>query len=315
MTALDSALKAFVKDKKFRNKGSLCVALVTTEHARKFGLPLDANILLTVQGGQVLGLGKAAVQKILVKHGIDRVLAEEGGRTSRGSIDNMRSYTSFLNDTFAANGAIDLDYVEKFWISEVEGFFAGKPFKLRLDGSLSLRTVIKSLMTQAEDRQKSSPGTMYHGTLMQHLCGAKLDLVLGVGKFAHNGSNVSDQKPDRTGDFDIGDVSIHVSTSPGEALIRKCAANIDAGRRPLIVTTRKGVPMAEGLAENAGISERLDVIEFEQFIATNLHELGKFEADQRRLKVGELIDRYNDIVEEFETDPSLKIELSSGKSN
>jgi hypothetical protein len=314
MTALDAALRRFVKDKKFRNKGALCVALVTTEHARKLGLPLDANTLLTAQGGQVLGLGKAAVQKILAKNGINRVLAEEGGRTSRGSIDNMRSYSAFLNETFAASGAIDLDYVEQFWISEVLGFFAGKPFKLRLDGAISLRRMIRSLMVQAEDRQKSSPGTMYHGTLMQHLCGAQLDLVLGVGKFSHNGSNVSDQKPDRTGDFDIGDVSIHVSTSPGEALIRKCAANIDAGRRPLIVTTRKGVPMAEGLAENASIAERLDVIEFEQFIAMNLHELGQFEADQRRFKISELIDRYNEIVQEFETDPSLKIELSSGKS-
>ena len=73
--------------------------------------------------------------------------------------------------------------------------------------------------------------------------------------------------------------------------------------------------IAEGLAENIGIADRLDVIEFEQFIATNLHELGKFEAEKRRVKVGELVERYNAIVDTFETYPSLRIDLSSGKAS
>ena len=57
-----SALKAFTKDRKFQGKGPLCVALVMTAHARKFGLPLDPEKLLTDGGGQVLGPGKSAVQ-------------------------------------------------------------------------------------------------------------------------------------------------------------------------------------------------------------------------------------------------------------
>ena len=40
--------------------------------------------LLTEGGGQVFGLGKSAVQSILHRHDITRVLASEGGRTSRG---------------------------------------------------------------------------------------------------------------------------------------------------------------------------------------------------------------------------------------
>lgn len=313
MIDLDKALTDFATRRRFRSKGPLCVALVVTDHARK-GLPLDPEQLLTAQGGQVLGLGKSAVQKILEKHGITRLLASEGGRTSRGSIDNMRSYVGLLNELHATS-IVDLDSVEEFWIRQVEAFFAGKPFKLRLDSSLGLRAVIRNLVGQAEERQKASAGTMYHGMMMQHLVGAKLDLVLGLGNVAHNGANTSDQKPDRTGDFDIGDVSIHVSTSPSEALIQKCAANFDAGRRPMIVTTRKGVVIAEGLAENIGIADRLDVIEFEQFIATNLHELGRFETEQRRIKVGELVTRYNEIVDKFETDPSLQIEIASGKAS
>src|SRR5690606_17238320 len=56
--ALRNALVTFNKQQKFSRKGPLCVALVITQHARKMGLPLDPDKLLTEAGGQVLGLGK-----------------------------------------------------------------------------------------------------------------------------------------------------------------------------------------------------------------------------------------------------------------
>lgn len=120
MTDLLTALRDFNKDRKFNRKGPLCVALVVTQHARKMGLPLDPDKLLTDAGGQVLGLGKGAVQAVLNRHGITRVLAAEGGRTSRGSISNMREYVAFLNGQ-AASGAVDLDAVEAFWTAKASG--------------------------------------------------------------------------------------------------------------------------------------------------------------------------------------------------
>ena len=57
-------LAAFTAKKSFRGKGPLSVALVVTQHARKMGLPLDSEKLLTEGGGQVLGLGKGAVQAV-----------------------------------------------------------------------------------------------------------------------------------------------------------------------------------------------------------------------------------------------------------
>lgn len=142
---------------------------------------------------------------------------------------------------------------------------------------------------------------------------AKLDLILGIGVIDHHSSNTNDQGAGRTGDFDVGDVSIHVSTSPTEALIRKCQENINAARRPVIVTTSRGSVLAEGLAGNARIADRLDVIEFEQFLATNIYEMGQFAPDQRRVKIEELVERYNSIVDAHETDPSLRIEIAQGR--
>jgi hypothetical protein len=299
-------LAEFVANHSFRGKGPLSVALVVTQHARKLGLPLDPEKLLTEGGGQVLGLGKGAVQAILKRHGIARVLASEGGRTSRGSLNNMREYVAFLN---ALKGNADLDSIEAFWIERVNQFFAGKPFKIRLDASRSLRTVMRDVIAQAVERQKSAPGMYYAGAVLQHLVGAKLDCALGKGKFEHNSFSTADAPSGRAGDFFIGDVVIHVTTSPGEGVIEKCRDNLNDGYRPILVTLQHGLTVAEGLAANVGLGDRIDIFEIEQFVALNLYEIGKFGADGRKTAVTDLVDRYNEVVEEFETDPSLKIEL------
>jgi Domain of unknown function (DUF4928) len=286
----------------------LCVALVVTQHAMGKGLPLNANELVTGGGGQVLGLGKSAVQAVLKRHDVARVLASEGGRTSRGSLGNMREYVAFLND-LASKSTIDLDVVESYWIERVHEFFAAKPFRIKLDASRSLRTVVGDVLAQTEDRQRLTPGMYYAGAVLQHLVGAKLDCALGTGHFEHNCFSTADAPGGRVGDFLIGDVAIHVTTSPGEAVISKCADNLNDGLRPMLVTLQRGLTVAEALAENAGVGDRIDVFEVEQFIALNLYELGKFAATGRQTAVRDVVNRYNEIVDEFETDPSLKIEV------
>lgn len=299
---------AFTAAKNFRGKGPLSVALVVTQHAKTMGLPLDTERLITEGGGQVLGLGKGAVQSILKRHGISRVLAAEGGRTSRGSLNNMREYVAFLNGLHQ-KGKVDLEAIEAYWIDRVQEFFAGKPFKIKLDASRSLRTVVRDVIGQAEDRQKTAHGVYYAGAVLQHLVGAKLDCALGKGHFQHNSFSTADAPSERAGDFFVGDVAIHVTTSPGEAVIDRCKENLNDGHRPILVTIQRGLNVAEGLADNVGLSDRIDIFEIEQFIALNLYELGKFAADGRKIAVTDLVSRYNEIVDEFETDPSLKIDL------
>ncbi len=305
---LSTELAAFTKEKKFRGKGPIAVALIVTEHARKRGLPLHAEDLLTEGGGQVLNLGRGAVQNILARHGITRVLAAEGGRTSRGSLNNMRECVAFLNNLHAQHRA-DLDAIELFWIERVNEFFSGKPFKIGLDGSRSLRVVVRDLIGQAQERQKSGQGTHYAGAVLQHLVGAKLDCALGEGLFQHNSFSTADSPGGRAGDFLVGDVAIHVTTAPGESVIERCRDNLSDGLRPVLVTMQRGLAAAESLAENLEVADRIDFFEIEQFIALNLYEFGKFAASGRATAVKDLVERYNQIVREFETDPSLLIEI------
>ena len=307
-TKLDRALKKFSSEHGFDGKkGPLCVALVVTEHAREMGLLLDPDGLLTEGGGQVLGLGKAAVQAILRRHGIDRVLAQEGGRTSRGSLNNMRVYVDFLNRL--PTGIADLDAIEAYWIGRVNDFFAGRPLRITLDATRSLSYVVRDILDQAADRQVGTVGTQHVGAVLQHLVGAKLDCVLGPGALDHHSFSTADASTGRAGDFVLGDVAIHVTTYPGEAVIDRCRVNIDGGLKPILVTMPERVDVAQGIAEEHRLEDRLDIFDIEQFVALNLYELGEFAADGRRVAIEELVVRYNAIVEDVETDPSLRIEI------
>jgi hypothetical protein len=149
-STLQSQLQEFASAHKFLgNKGPLCVALVITRTAIKSGLPLDAAKLVTAAQGQVLGLGKSAVQAILADHGVTKVLAAEGGRTSRGSMGNMQDYVAFLNK-LAKNKDFDPKAVESWWADRVRDFFESSPLKLKVDTGSSLKTCITGIFDEAK---------------------------------------------------------------------------------------------------------------------------------------------------------------------
>lgn len=309
MESLQDKLNQFTQTNKFTTKGPLCVALHITRYALEHSLPLDPAMLRTESDGQVLGLGKGRIQSILKDHGITKLLASEGGRTSRGSMGNMQVYVAFLNEIYENDG-FSLDDVEKYWVAQVNAFFQAKPFKLSVDHSNSMVRLVSALLEQAAKRQQESNGTQYVGALIQHLVGAKLDCLYGANSVEHHSVSTSDAQIARHGDFYLGDTAIHVTTAPTEALLQKCKNNLNAGLKPLIVTLRKGQTVAEGLAENQGIKDRVDIFPIEQFLSANIYELGSFDADGRKTTIQKLIDRYNELVDEHETDSSLKIELN-----
>lgn len=289
------------------SKGSLSLVLILTRNAKAKAFPMDKAEFVTAKGGQVAGLGGSAVRKILNDHGVERILSTEGGRTSRGNMERMGAYIDVLN-RLSAQGHLDLEDAERYWVERTQAYFDALPFTFKLDPARSLRACVRDLLAQAVARQREVKGTMYAGAVMQHLVGAKLDYVT-KGAATHHGFSVADAPSNRSGDFLIGDVAIHVTTAPGEALIRKCQGNLSLGLRPLIVTTEDGVGGAKALSKQAGVDDRLDVIEIEQFIATNVYEWSVFERDGRPTAVQDIIERYNRIIADVESDPSLRIEF------
>jgi len=309
-TDLTSQLHKFASSRKFLgNKGPLCVALVVTRTAIQTGLPLDPSKLVTGGKGQVLGLGKGAVQSILKDHGITRTLAAEGGRTSRGSIANMQDYVAFLNG-FVEIPSFDLRQVEAWWVSRVQDFFESSPIKLKVDTSSSLKACINTIFLEAKRRQSENRGSTVLGAVMQHLVGAKLEVLFPHENIKHSGYSVADSPTGRAGDFELGDCVIHVSTAPGKPLIRRCIDNLERGLRPLIISTNAGAALAETLAEEEGVGLRVEALDISQFLVTNMLEWTGFVGTQRRTTFEELIARYNAIIDACETDPSLMIEVA-----
>jgi hypothetical protein len=307
---LQKQLQEFASSHKFLgNKGPLCVALVITRTAIKSGLPLDAAKLVTAAQGQVLGLGKSAVQSILGDYGITKVLAAEGGRTSRGSMGNMQDYVAFLND-LAKDKGLNLKAVEAWWADRVRDFFESSPLKLKVDTGSSLKASIAGIFDEAKKRQSENRGSTVVGAVMQHLVGAKLEVLYPDQTIQHSGYSVADSPTGRSGDFQIGDCVIHCTTAPSPLLLLKCSDNLDRGLRPLIVSNIAGAALAESLAETEGISRRIEVLDITQFLVANMLEWTGFDGSKRRHTFEELVTHYNSIIDSCETDPSLKIEVA-----
>lgn len=95
--------------------------------------------------------------------------------------------------------------------------------------------------------------------------------------------------------------------APGDALLQKCKDNLSNGTQPIILTVGKGVGVAQGLAETHGIEGRVEVMDALQFLAANLYEMSLFKAGDRRIKISQLVEKYNEIIAANESDASLRI--------
>ena len=222
----------------------------------------------------------------------------------------VEKYLALLNEL--KPGKDGLASIEAWWIGRVRDFFEGKPLVMKFDPSKSVRSIVRDLLEMAEKRQAQNRGGQIVGTVLQHLVGAKLSLVISQKEMPRmHGAFVADAVSDRGGDFTYGDAVIHVTSAPGEAVIRKCERNIDDGFHPIIITTCRRASVAEGLAESAGIANRLEVWDIEQFLSMNFNERGLFCQQGRKDMASRLVDAYNKIIDDCETDPSLKIEIGT----
>ena len=129
--------------------------------------------------------------------------------------------------------------------------------------------------------------------------------------FEIHGASVADGPTDRNGDFVINSTIIHCTTMPGALLIEKCKANLRSGCHPVIITIFERVHTALNLAEDAGLAGRVEVWDIQQFLSANVYEHSLFDEAKRNSTLSDIISRYNNIVLETETDPSLRIEFEA----
>ena len=301
-------MKQFQKEQDVFSKGKLSLVIQFTRMVMDKTFPLDVADFQTDSKGQVSGIGGGNLKKILKEHGITRQLTSEGGRTSRGSMGLMMAYVDFLNE-WAEKQEIDLNEIERFWAEEVRQFFNNQPFTLSADSSGTIGSNLDDLFEQAKKREQQNKGTRYLGVMLQHLVGAKLQAILPDGSFEIHGASVADSPTDRAGDFVINNTIIHCTTMPGDLLMEKCKRNLTSGGRPVIITIYDRVHTAMTMLEDAGLGGRVEVWDIQQFLSSNVYEHSRFEDENRNTTLLDIIERYNNIIDEVETDPSLRIEF------
>lgn len=142
---------------------------------------------------------------------------------------------------------------------------------------------------------------------MQHLTAAKLRCLLKEDAPKPHGASDADSSRNTGGDFEVRDAVIHVTSAPTSQLLEKCKANLESGRKPIIITLAKSVPHAQSLAEELGVEKRVEFWAFDQFLSTNVHEWGGFHERDIREYTRRLFQTYNEIIDELHEEPSLKI--------
>ena len=310
MISSKERLKTFQIENNIFTKGPLSLVVQLTRMFCDKIFPLNPNDFQTSSRGQVLGLGGANLRRILSEYGITQQLSSEGGRTSRGSMGIMIRYVEFLNG-WDEDELVDFSVVEEFWAEQVREYFRNQPFVLTADASKTIGSNLDELFEQAKKRQLQNPGTQYLGTVLQHLVAAKLCLIMPEGSFEIRGASVADAPTERSGDFVINSTIIHCTTMPGTLLIEKCKANVRSGCFPVIITVFERVHTAYNLAEDAGLAGRVEVWDIQQFLSANVYEHSFFDEGKRNATLSDIISRYNRIVLETETDPSLRIEFEA----
>jgi len=171
----------------------------------------------------------------------------------------------------------------------------------------SIQSICDTIFSQAGKIQINPGNPHFCETLLRHLTGAILDHIPGIGVIQHHSFSVADPSTERSAEFHVNNIAIHVTTHPTEALIRKAAANLKGGLKPLVITLTDGVTGANYFLKGTAWADRVDALDVAQFLTANVYERSLFQAGECKVTLRGIIERYNEIVAECETDPVLRI--------
>ncbi|MEV4826810.1 DUF4928 family protein [Micromonospora sp. NPDC049257] len=294
------------------NANVFCAGLYVSEHlARTY--PLKRSDYLA--DSQVKGAGGRAAQGILHKHGEDRPFLKEGGRTSRMTKEVAVELVALLD---AHPRALDLRSLpatelsqvawtlQAWFVEQISAEYFGKQrIKADFSPTAPVRAAVAALLKAAQER-----GGNTAGAVAQHLVGAKLALRFPQMTIGNDSYTTADVQTSRPGDFLVGDTAIHVTMSPGQPLFEgRCKANGVAGYRSRVLVPESKLAAAVQLADLAKVGEHVVVQSVEDFVGTNVEEMGEFREQGIRSGLRLLLETYNERAAAAETDPSLLIEL------
>ncbi len=293
-------------------KGTIAGALVVLDHLKSaYNLDLEAH--LTPGGAQIRGASGENIKDILSRFGEERHFVSEGGRTNRGlrlAIGNMLDTLAALNlDQLTMDERNrTLELFQQFLVERVKEFHSRERIKLIYDSSMTTWQFILNFLELARSDGKAGP-------VAQHLVGAKLELRFPNEAINRESYSTADMQTGRLGDFQIGNTSFHVTVSQMPAIYDKCERNINNGLRPfLLVPYDRLVGVRQNIEASPLGRGKIAAESIESFVSQNIEELSCFSTNQLVDGLFRLLEKYNNRVNEAESDKSLMVDIPQNLS-
>lgn len=295
----------------FPARGTISGALVVLERL-KTSSDLDIESHTTKGGSQIKGASGGAIKRILALFGENRSFVSEGGRTNRGLRGDIKS----LLDTIGLIGFSNLQADEKlslinslqqFLVERVIDYHNQQRIKFIFSPRKSTWENIHTLLVETRNTNKGGP-------VAQYLVGAKLAIRFPEIAISNESYSTADVQLGRIGDFLIGNTAIHVTLAPMPGLFEKCQRNIEQEYRPLILVPNE---IVVGTKQNADTIApgQIAIESLETFISQNIEELSEYSSNRLRFRLKDLFEKYNQRVNQVETDKSLMLEIPDNLEN
>ena len=283
----------------------VCAGLAVLERTRKV-FPLQRHDYIT-DGNQVRTSG-SLIKTILRRYGIGQNYASEGGRTTRGTVPAAERLVTLLNqeERIAAMSQAErnnlIDALQEWLASKVKDYFDRQRIEIEVKIDRSGPQIVGEILAAANRRGSAGP-------VAQHLVGAKLALRYPSATIDNHSYTTADVQLGRRGDFMVNDTVFHVTVSPMPAVMGKCAVNVRAGFRAMLLVSESKMAAARQMAETASVVDGIGILSIESFIGQNIEEIGEFSKTGIATGFRRLLTEYNRRVAEVETNQSLQIEI------
>ncbi len=234
----------------------------------------------------------------------------EAGRTSTGTkraglgiIKIINSFTSSVDlDKLQTIGIQVVDRINDLVVEELDKHAELGGIEVPYQQTETIGAFISKLINY----QVGKPGAV-----LQHLVGAKLELRFRDAdglNVVHHKSSTADIQTNRFGDFDISNSVIHVTKSPTQDHFMKAYENAKSGRTTYILIPENKLGMVSATVDIDPLyKNKVNVYSIEQFISQNIDELSFFQKEISLCSLNDMLDIYNDLIERYENDNSLKV--------
>lgn len=300
--AVAAWVKSCTRGKKI-SRNTIAMGIVVLDHLHRAS-PVAREAVIS-PGGEVTnsrsGLGRVLETyglpgRSFLKEATTRQVHQDGQRL----FENLEWGADIARLPNGERQALLLELIGGF-VDNATSWLNRQNIELSIDRRQAPVTWVNSLMERA--RGKSG------GIVEQHLVGAKLARRFPGIVITNHPAHAADVQTDRLGDFEIRDTVYHVTARVSEDVIEKCAANVRANKRPVLLVPRRIEELISGVAVSKGVYENISIISIEDFLAVNIIELAAGDNSDFFDVLGEIIDIYNERLREVETDLSLQIEV------